>query len=80
MQSSTTRIVSHYMTSFLVLNHKRVRYHNGLKNQMITIDIITLPVIASTICKSANTLRMQKLNKLRSQCCAHGNNLYGYGG
>ncbi len=27
---STTRIVSHYMTLFLVLNHERVRYHNGL--------------------------------------------------
>ncbi len=30
VQSSTTRIVSHYMTSFLVLNHERVRYRNGL--------------------------------------------------
>ncbi len=30
MPSSTTRIVSHYMTSFLVLNHERVRYCNGL--------------------------------------------------
>ncbi len=30
VRSSTTRIVSHYMTSFLVLNHERVRYHNGL--------------------------------------------------
>jgi hypothetical protein len=29
---------------------------------MITIDDITLPVIASTICKNASTLRMQKLN------------------
>ncbi len=28
--SSTTRIVSHYMTSFLVQNHERVRYCNGL--------------------------------------------------
>ncbi len=27
---STTRILSHYMTSFLVLNHERVRYCNGL--------------------------------------------------
>jgi hypothetical protein len=27
---STTRIVSHYMTLFLVLNHERVRYPNGL--------------------------------------------------
>jgi hypothetical protein len=29
---------------------------------MITIDDITLPVIASTICKNASTLCMQKLN------------------
>ncbi len=29
MQSSTTRIVSHHMTLFLVLNHERVRYRNG---------------------------------------------------
>jgi hypothetical protein len=29
---------------------------------MITTDDITLPVIASTICKNASTLRMQKLN------------------
>ncbi len=27
---STTRIVSHYMTSFFVLHHERVRYGNGL--------------------------------------------------
>ncbi len=27
---STPRIVSHYMTSFLVLHHERVRYRNGL--------------------------------------------------
>jgi hypothetical protein len=51
------------MTLFLVQNHKRVRYCNGfLKAKMITIDDITLPVIASTICKNASTLRMQKLN------------------
>jgi hypothetical protein len=30
MRSSTTRIVSHYMTLFLVQNHERVRYRNGL--------------------------------------------------
>jgi hypothetical protein len=30
MHASTTRIVSHYMTLFLVLNHERVRYCNGL--------------------------------------------------
>jgi hypothetical protein len=63
VRSSTTRIVSRYMTSFLILNHERVRYCNGLlKAKSITIDDITLPVIASTICKNASTLRMQKLN------------------
>jgi hypothetical protein len=63
MRLSTIRIVSHYMTLFLVLNHERVRYRNGLlKAKTITIDDITLPVIASTICKNASTLRMQKLN------------------
>jgi hypothetical protein len=30
MRLSTTRIVSRNMTSFLVLNHERVRYHYGL--------------------------------------------------
>ncbi len=30
VRSSTTRIVSHYMTLFLVLHHGRVRYRNGL--------------------------------------------------
>ncbi len=30
VQLSTTRIVSHYMTLFLVLHHERVRYCNGL--------------------------------------------------
>jgi hypothetical protein len=29
---------------------------------MITIDDITLPVIASTICKNASTIHMQKQN------------------
>ncbi len=28
VQLSTTRILSHYMTLFLVLNHDRVRYRN----------------------------------------------------
>jgi hypothetical protein len=32
------------------------------KAKTITIDCITLPVIASTICKNASKLRMQKLN------------------
>jgi hypothetical protein len=31
------------------------------KAKTITIDDITLPVITSTICKNASTLRMQKL-------------------
>jgi hypothetical protein len=57
--SSRTRIVSCYMILFLALNHERVRYRNGLlKARTITIDDITLPVIASTICKNASTLRM----------------------
>jgi hypothetical protein len=30
--------------------------------KLTTIDDITLPAIASTICKNASTLRMQKLN------------------
>ncbi len=30
MRSVTTRIVSHYTTLFLALNHERVRYRNGL--------------------------------------------------
>jgi hypothetical protein len=30
MQSSMTRIVSHYTTSFLVLNHEKAKYRNGL--------------------------------------------------
>jgi hypothetical protein len=44
------------------------------KAKMITIDDITLPVIASTMCKNASTLRMQKLNnssakgRIRTQC------------
>jgi hypothetical protein len=33
-----------------------------LKAKRITIDNITLPVIASTICKNASIFRMQKLN------------------
>ncbi len=30
VRSSTTRILSHYMTLFLVLHHERVRYRNQL--------------------------------------------------
>ncbi len=30
MRTSTTRIVRHYMTLFLVLIHERVRYRDGL--------------------------------------------------
>ncbi len=63
VRSSTTRILSHYMTSFLVPNHERGRYCNGLlKQKAIIIDDITSPMIASTICKNASTFRMQKLN------------------
>ncbi len=67
---STTRILSHYMTLFLVQNHERVRYSNGLsKTKMITIDDVTSPMIASTICKNASILCMQKLKtaQLRNQ-------------
>jgi hypothetical protein len=77
MRSSTTRIVSHYMTSFLVLNHEKVRYCNGLlKAKTITIDEITLLVIASTTCKNTSTLLMQQLNdslakEPRSMQCAN---------
>ncbi len=65
---SRTRILS--MTSFLVPNHERVRYRNGLsKAKTITIDDVTLPMIASTICKNVSILRMQKLKtaQLRNQ-------------
>jgi hypothetical protein len=33
-----------------------------LKAKTITIDEVTLPVIASTICKNTSTLHVQKLN------------------
>ncbi len=70
VRSSTTRILSNYMTSFLVPNHERVRYRNRLsKAKMITIDDVISPIIASTICKNASILRMQKLKtvQLRNQ-------------
>jgi hypothetical protein len=35
-----------------------------IKAKTITIDDITLPVIASTICKNASALCMQKLYQL----------------
>jgi hypothetical protein len=58
---STTRILSHYMTSFLVPNHERVRYCNGLlKAKTITIDDIISPMIASTICKNSSILHNAK--------------------
>jgi hypothetical protein len=48
---STTRIVSHYMTLFLVLRcEKSLVLQWTFEAKMITIDDITLPVIASTIC------------------------------
>ncbi len=63
VQWSTTRIVSRYMFSFLVLNHERVRYCNGLlKAKMMTIDDTTLLVIASTICKKCQHNLHAKLN------------------
>jgi hypothetical protein len=57
----TTMILSHYMTLFLVPNHERVRYCNGpFKAKTIAIDDVTLPMIASTICKNASILRNAK--------------------
>jgi hypothetical protein len=54
---STTKILSYYMISFLVPNHERVRYRNGLlEAKLITIDDITSPMIASTICKNVSIL------------------------
>ncbi len=54
---STTRIVSHYMTSFLVLHHEKSKVLQWtLKAKTITIDDITLPVIASTICKKCQCI------------------------
>jgi hypothetical protein len=77
VRSSTTRLVSPYIILFAVLNHERVSYRNGLlKAKMLIIDDITLPVIASTICKNAGTLHMRKLNNSSakepiSTKCAH---------
>ncbi len=58
MRLSTTRIVSHYMALFLVLNHERVGIAMTFKAKTMTIDDITLLVIASTICQNARTLCM----------------------
>jgi hypothetical protein len=46
------------------------------KAKTITIDDITLPMIASTICKNASTLHIQKLNNSSAKepittQCAH---------
>jgi hypothetical protein len=58
---STTRILSYYMTLFLVTNHERVRYCNQLLiAKTITIDDVTSPMIASTICKNASILHNAK--------------------
>ncbi len=58
---STTRILSNYMTLFLVPNYERVRYCNGLsKAKMITIDDVISPMIASTTCKNVSILRNAK--------------------
>jgi hypothetical protein len=62
IQLSTIRIVSGNMTSFLVLNHDRVRYCNGTLSQTITIDVITLPMITSTICKTLAHSACKKLD------------------
>jgi hypothetical protein len=58
VRSSTTWISSNYMTSFLVSNHERVRYCNGLfKAKTITIDDVISPMIASNACKNVSILR-----------------------
>ncbi len=49
MWSSTGGIVNAKMTSFLVLNHERIEM--DFKSQMIKIDEINLPIIASTSAK-----------------------------
>jgi hypothetical protein len=41
---------------------KELGLQRTFKAKTITIDDITLPVIASTICKNASTFHMQKLN------------------
>ncbi len=46
----------------MYLGITKVAYRKPLKAKTITINNITLPVIASTICKSTNTLHMQTLN------------------
>ncbi len=62
MQSSTTRIVSHNMTSFLVLSHERVGYRNGLlkPNDNHWCDHIANDNINKL--QDASKLCLQKLN------------------
>jgi hypothetical protein len=62
MQLSTTRIVSGNMTSFLVLNHERVRYHSGLlkPNDNRCCDHIANDNINHL--QDASKLCLQKLN------------------
>jgi hypothetical protein len=61
-RSSTTRIVSHYMTSFLVLHHERVRHHNGLSNQDDNHWWYHLASNSINHLQNASTLCMRKLN------------------
>ncbi len=62
MGLSTTRIVSCNMTSFLVLNHERVRYCNGLwkPNDNLWWDHLANDSINHL--PGASTLRLQKLD------------------
>ncbi len=58
MRLSTTRIFSHYMTCSWCQTMKELDIAIDFKAKAITIDDITLPMIASTICKNANILHM----------------------
>ncbi len=62
MWLSTKRIVSRNMTSFLVLNHERVRYHNRLlkPNDNHWWDHLANDIINHL--QSASTLHLQKLD------------------
>jgi hypothetical protein len=65
MWLSMRGIVSCILTSFLVLKPWKSKVLQWtLKAKTITIDEITLPMIASTICKSASTLCALKLNNV----------------
>ncbi len=71
---STTRIVSHYMISFLVLHHERVRYCNGLLKPRQYHWWYHLASDSINHLQNASTLCMRKLNnssakeRISTQC------------